>query len=236
MDKNEIKELGIVLTSTDLGEADRLVTLLMPSLGKVVCKMRGVKKPKAKLAYASFPFNLGEYLLVKRGKSYIVINCNYVDNFSLLTADLNKYYAASGMLEAAKFLAREGSRADELFLLVVKALKELCYKEEVNILLVLTKFVYELLALSGFKITSEEIRDEKNCYFDFECGRLTTFLPEVGTQLSYSDALALNAIITKPSEELESTELKCSKNVLKLLVLFFEERVDEELKIIKKFL
>lgn len=236
MDKNEIKELGIVLSSTDSGEADRLVTLLMPSLGKVVCKMRGVKKPKAKLAYASFPFNLGEYLLVKRGKSYIVINCNYVDNFSQLTADLNRFYSASGLLEAVKVLVREGSPADELFLLLVKALKELCYKEDVNILLVLAKFVYDLLSLSGFKITSQELDLNKKCFFNFERGVLTSIEPEVGTQLEPKEAQALSAIITKTSEELDLMELKCNKNVLKLLVLFFEEKVDEELKIIKKFL
>ena len=62
MEKREIKTKAIVLQSEDSGDADRIITLLTLDEGKVRAKIRGVKRNKAKLAYASFPFNFGEYI------------------------------------------------------------------------------------------------------------------------------------------------------------------------------
>ena len=237
MDKYEIKEIGMVLDSKDFGETDRLVTIFFPKVGKIICKMRGVKKPKAKLAYASFPFNLGEYIVVKRGKSYTVINCNYVDNFAALSYNLNSYYAASAVLETINKLLREGESDNEaLFLILVKTIKQLCYGKEQDILLVLTKFIYDVLAYSGFKIVADELLDTNKVYFNYYLGVLTSIMPEQGVELSIAEAECLNAVINYSCDELLNTEIKASKNILKLLVLFFEERVDEELKILKKFI
>ena len=132
MEKREIKTKAIVLKNEDAGEADRMVTLLTLDEGRIRAKMRGVKKAKAKLAYASFPFNFGEYILVKTGKSHTVINCSYIDNFQGLTCDLNRYYAGAGMLEVADSLSRESSDSYILTLTVIKFLKELCYNEAIR--------------------------------------------------------------------------------------------------------
>ena len=101
MDERELKTQAIVIKSQDSGDADRLITLLTVDHGKIAAKIKGVKKPRAKLAYASFPFNFGEYILVRTGRSYTVTNCSFVDNFQSLTYDLNNYYAGSAILEIA---------------------------------------------------------------------------------------------------------------------------------------
>ena len=127
MEEREIKTNGIVLNSEDSGDADRIITLLTLDHGKIKAKMKGVKRAKAKLAYASFPFNFGEYMLIRTGRSYTVTNCSFVDNFQSLTYDLNKYYAGAGILEVGNFLSRAGEPAGDTFILILKCLKNLTY-------------------------------------------------------------------------------------------------------------
>lgn len=226
MEKREIKTKAIVIASEDSGEADRMITLLTLDAGKIKAKIRGVKKNKAKLAYASFPFNFGDYILVQTGRSYTVINCSYIDNFQGLTTDLNKYYAGAGMLEIAGNLSREGSDTYELVMLLLKSLKELCYNENLNIFTIISKFLVEALTLSGFKLTAEEGAS----YFDFELGRLKSDRIGEIIELDKEDAEVLRALI-----ENDDNSINTSKTLLKLLILFYENKVDEEIKILKKF-
>lgn len=228
MEKREIKTKAIVIASEDSGDADRIITLLTLDSGKIRAKIRGVKKNKAKLAYASFPFNFGDYILVQTGRSYTVINCSYIDNFQGLTADLNLYYAGAGMLEIAGTLSREGEDSYELVLALIDSLKELCYNKNINIFSVLSKFLVEMLAFSGFKLTCEEGAR----YFDFELGKLKCDPAGEVIELDEIDATALSGLVRQKT----ITGVNTSKTLLKLLILFYENKVDEEIKILKKFL
>lgn len=232
--KREIKTDAVVLESEDSGEADRIVTLLTLSNGKIKAKMKGVKRAKAKLSYASFPFNFGEYMLVQTGRSFTVTNCSYIDNFSALTYDLNRYYAGAGVLEIANHQSKEGDDAVQLFLLLVKTLKALNYNEDANIFAVLSKFLVEILEISGFKLTSLQNQDNGK-FFDFSIGRLSGQVSEEMIELQEDDATILDNLINTDFEEYDQS-LKVSKTVLKLLILFYENKVDEEIKILKKFI
>lgn len=67
MNNSRKKTLAIVLRRTDFGEADRIVNLLTPN-GKQVAIVRGVRKPKSKLAGGIEFFSLNEAVLIE-GKS-----------------------------------------------------------------------------------------------------------------------------------------------------------------------
>lgn len=67
MNNSRKKTLAIVLRRTDFGEADRIVNLLTPN-GKQVAIVRGVRKPKSKLAGGIEFFSLNEVVLIE-GKS-----------------------------------------------------------------------------------------------------------------------------------------------------------------------
>lgn len=234
MEEREIKEQAVVLKNEDCGEADRMVTLLTLSHGKIRAKMKGVKKPRAKLAYASFPFNFGEYLLVKRGRSYTVTNCGYVDNFSQLSLDLNRYYAGAGMLEVSDSLTREGGETHPLFMAVLRGLKLLCYDEEANIFSVLAKFLVEAVEYGGFSLGVDKTFQAGDKYFDFSLGKLTDVLDEDVVELVPSDSSQLKYLIETDARDFDYKR-PTSKTIVKLLILFFENKVDEELKIFKKF-
>lgn len=227
MEKREIKTKALVIASEDSGDADRMITLLTLDAGKIKAKIRGVKRNKAKLAYASFPFNFGDYILVQTGRSYTVINCSYIDNFQALTADLNRYYAGAGILEVASNLSREGSETFDVAMLTIRALKELCYNHELNIFTVLSQFMVEALKYAGFKMSAEE----NARYFDFELGKLKQDRTGEIVELEEQDAKSLISLLNN-----NDIQVQASKTLLKLLILFFENKVDEEIKILKKFI
>ena len=234
MEEREIKEQAIVLKSEDSGEADRFITLLTLNHGKIRAKIRGVKRAKAKLAYASFPFNFGEYMLIRTGRNFTVTNCSYIDNFSDLTYDLNKYYAGAGMLEIANIVTREDNDTYPLLMLLLKGLKSLSYERDVCIFAVLSKFMVDVLSYTGFSLGMDDNAQEYK-FFNFELGKLTNNESEECVELGEVDSKYLEKLIKTEIHEYDACEL-CSKSILKLLILFFENKVDEEIKILKKFI
>lgn len=58
---------GIVLSRTDYGEADRIVTILTPEQGKITLMARGVRKPKSKLAGGIELFSTSDVSYIKGG-------------------------------------------------------------------------------------------------------------------------------------------------------------------------
>lgn len=73
---------GIVLSRTDYGEADRIVTLLTPEAGKLRLMARGVRKVKSKLAGGIELFSISDITYMP-GKG---------DMGTLISARLNKHY------------------------------------------------------------------------------------------------------------------------------------------------
>src|SRR3954464_12617433 len=74
---------GIVLSRTDYGEADRILTLLTPEQGKLRLMARGVRRAKSKLAGGIELFSVSDITFI-RGRG---------DIGTLISARLNKHYA-----------------------------------------------------------------------------------------------------------------------------------------------
>ncbi len=73
---------GIILSRTDFGEADRIITLLTPDSGKLRLIAKGVKKPKSKLAGGIELFSVSNITYIQGRK----------DLGTLISARLLKHY------------------------------------------------------------------------------------------------------------------------------------------------
>lgn len=230
----EIKENAICLYAEDSGEYDKILTLLSIDRGLIRAKIKGVKKPKAKLAFCSFPFCFGEYFFVKTGNMNTVINCNHHDSFFDLSYDLNKYYAGASCLEVTKLIAKENQVCTGLFVSLLKALEMLCYTDN-NIISILTKYVLDCLEFCGFTINIDvNLNTSKDVYLDAERGLISNNINENSMKLSVVDAEGLIMLLSG-GIDIITPETKTSKNLLKLVVLFFELKVDDRLEILHKF-
>ena len=144
-----IKVSGIVLKSSEhTVDAARLLDILTPE-GRIVAVIRGVAKPKAKLASASQPFCFGEFVLAKKGNFYTVTDCLIIDSFFNVTYNFDCYVLASALLEITSKVTLIGQSNIEMFSLLLNSLKCLVY-EKAEPSAVTIKFLIETLKLSGF--------------------------------------------------------------------------------------
>lgn len=231
----EIKENAIVLKADDFGDYDRNLTMLSINRGLIKARIKGVKKPKAKLAYASFPFALGEYLFVKTGNSFnTVINCNFVDNFLDLTYDINKYYAGSAILEVTRLIAKENQPCTGLFVSLLKVLQDLAYTNK-NVLSLLTKYLLDSLEFCGIAVRLDvNLSFDKPAYFNFDLGLVAN---DDGAECILLNGDDLNgiALLLSGDESIIDESVKTSKNLLKLITNYFETKINERFDVLEKF-
>ena len=104
-----------------------MLTLLSPGSGQVDALCRGCKKPGSPLMAAAQPFTLGEYVLFQSKGRATVTSFELVDSFYPLREDYERLRYAACMLEIMKVQALPADGARNLFLLLARSLKRLCY-------------------------------------------------------------------------------------------------------------
>ena len=60
-----IKTNGIILLESNMGDYDKMLTMLTPGYGKIGCSAKGARRPKSLLLAGTQFLCFGEYLLYK---------------------------------------------------------------------------------------------------------------------------------------------------------------------------
>jgi DNA repair protein RecO (recombination protein O) len=142
---------GIVLSSFDYKEKDKLVEVFTVEHGKITAVLKGCKSPNAKLKFAFQPFCFAEFSIVRLGKFYQIIDAKLIDSFFDLTKDLNTYYLSSLALELASVSIEFEEQNPTLFILLLNILKYICY-DKLPADLILAKFAEDIMNMLGYKI------------------------------------------------------------------------------------
>ena len=142
---------GIVLSSCDYKEKDKLVEIFSLEQGKITAVLKSCKSPSAKLKFAFQPFCFAEFSIIKMGKFYQVVDAKLIDSFFDLTNDLSTYYHAMLVLELASISVDFEEQNPTLFLSLVNTLKFLCYDKFPYDLTTL-KFTEQIMENLGYKI------------------------------------------------------------------------------------
>ena len=148
---NEIKIKGIVVKAIDFKDSDKLVTIFSAELGLIKARVRGVKKDKAKLAFAVQPFALVEFIVTERSGFYTVINATSIDQFFNITLDFDNYVFMMACLEVCEKTVKENDIQQELFVLLLNCLKLVAY-DNVSANLIFVKFMLSALKVLGFAL------------------------------------------------------------------------------------
>ena len=171
----EIKTEAVVLQATDYKDDDKLLTLFSPTMGKITANIRGVKKSKAKLAFAAQPLCFCEYVLAQKNGRHTVISAYLHESFFALREDVVRFFTACAAAEFVKELATENDAHEGLFIAFVECLKGLCLSDEDE---AETWLAFALVALreAGYPIDLGfwEENAESNgevLFFDFADGR-----------------------------------------------------------------
>lgn len=175
----EIKTEAIVLQSIDYKDNDKLLTLFSPTLGRITAGARGVKKPKAKLAFSAQPFCFAEYVLAEKGGRYTVTGAYLHESFFSLRYDIVRFYAACAAAEICLAILYENDVYEGLFIGLIECLKALALSDD-DPAEAVAGFALIALRECGYPIDLgffEECEGDigERLWFDFADGKFTTF-------------------------------------------------------------
>lgn len=145
---------AIVIKKTKLGEADRILTLYTPGLGKIQAVAKGIRRPRSKLAghlelltYSQISFARGRNLDTITGSQTI-------DSFLPLKSDLSLTAYTLYVTELVNQFTAEHVEDRPLFQLLLDTMRRLCLTE--NRELLLRHFELHLLKEVGYRPQLQE--------------------------------------------------------------------------------
>ena len=143
------RDEAVVLRTHKLGEADRIVTLLTRSHGKVRAVAKGVRRTASKFGARLEPFMVADVQLYEGRSLDVVTQAESLGAYGApIAADYESFTSASAMVETADRLT-EAEGSSQQYLLLIGALRSLSRAEH-EASLTLDSYLLRALALAGW--------------------------------------------------------------------------------------
>jgi DNA repair protein RecO (recombination protein O) len=140
---------AIIIKKTKLGEADRILTLYTPHLGKIQAVAKGVRRPRSKL---SGHLELLTYSLVSlaRGKNLdTIIGSQTINSFLPIKSDLELTSYALYAIELVNQFTTDNVEDYPIFKLMFEAMEQLSQSSDKELLM--RYFELHLLERAGYR-------------------------------------------------------------------------------------
>ena len=161
---------GIVLTRTDYGEADRIVTLITPDQGKLRLMARGVRKIKSRAAGGIELFSVSEIgFMHGRGELGTLISARLITHYGRIVRDIERVQGGYELIKMLHKATEDQTEPEyfELLELAFIALDDVTSLELINVW-----FQAQLLKLGGHSpnlLTDvDNHKLEPNLLYDFD--------------------------------------------------------------------
>lgn len=170
---NQLVTTGIILSRTDYGEADRILTLLTPDHGKLRLMAKGVRRVKSKLAGGIELFSVSTITFVRgRGEIGTLVSTRLVKHYNHIVQDLDRTMLGYDLIKQLNKIT-EDEPGKEYFELLNQTFGAL---DDQAISPPLTRFWFstQLLRLSGHApnlqtdASGQKLQLGKTYHFDFE--------------------------------------------------------------------
>ncbi len=219
---------GIVLKALDIGEYDRLVTLLTADKGLFTALCRGVRRVKSKRLAASSLLTYSRVTISENKNGYTLDEGEPTEVFFGLRSDVEKLSLAQYFCELFYEFASDTSESKEMLSLILNSLY-LLSKNKKPELLIKSVAELKLLSLTGFMPNLVNCRicgeyESNEMAFDLSTGYLSCSkcpVSEGSVTLPLSCVRALRHIVYTSSDKLFSFSL--SEKDLKLLSEIIEK-------------
>lgn len=228
---------GIVLSESNVGDFDKMLTILTPNLGKISCVAKGARRPKSALLAGTQIFSFGEYLVYKGSQTYHINSVEPIEVFYNLRIDLDKLQYAVHINKIVQDVTHENQNCYKILQLLLNTLYTISETDK-NLDMVLGVFKLRLLCILGF---TPQIQECTNCkekeelaYFSIKdnglkckaCGKQDTS----AIAISQSALNAIKYTVTAPPKKLYSFNLKDEAlEEFKLVTkIYFNEKLEKE--------
>jgi DNA repair protein RecO (recombination protein O) len=231
------RDEAVVIRTSRLGEADRIITLLTREHGRIRAVAKGVRRTKSKFGARLEPASTIEVQL-HTGKTFdIITEAVSKENFGdELSADYQKWTIASAILETAeRFTLNEAEPSKQQYLLVVGALRSLARDEHAPSL-ILDAFLLRSLAVGGYAPALDScFRCEKTGPHRFFSlaggGSVCSDCRPSGSATVSSDALALmSALLSGEWSSADDVEQKVQREASGLVAAYLQFHLERSLR------
>ncbi len=239
-----VKMNGIILSESNLGDFDKMLTMLTPGIGKISCVAKGARRPKSALLAGTQIFCFGEYIMYKGTNTYHINSVEPIEIFYNLRTDLDKLKYAIHINKIINDITSENQNCYKILQLLLNTLYTISETEK-SLDLILSIFKMRLLSITGFlpnveKCTTCEEKDNITSFSIKDNGFKCNMCEKLDTstiKINESTKNALKYIITAPSKKLYSFNLKDkSLDELKLISkIYFNEKMEKEYKLEELF-
>jgi DNA repair protein RecO (recombination protein O) len=187
---------AIIIKKTKLGEADRILTLYTPDMGKIQAVARGVRRPKSKMA-GHLELLTHSQLSLARGRNLdTVTGAQTINSFLPLKNDLILSSYGLYIIELVNQFTPDQSEDETLFKLLLETLTNLCISDNLDLLL--RYFELKLLEMTGYRpqlhecvICHQLLSPVVNSFLDNAGGMLC---PLCALKQPFSFEVSLNAL------------------------------------------
>jgi DNA repair protein RecO (recombination protein O) len=188
---------AVVMRTHRLGEADRIVSLMTDTHGKVRAVAKGARKTMSRLGARLEPTAHVSLLLAEGRELDVVSQADTIDLYPRLRGNLERFRHASAMLEATDLVAQEKQADIELYRLLSGALSELDRSDSP---LIVAAYAWRLLVHDGSAPQLERCcrcgREDDLAGLDLAGGGVTCRADTVGTRVSF-DAIRILRLMSE---------------------------------------
>lgn len=238
-----IKTKGIVIAEHNMGDFDKMLTILTPGMGKISCAAKGARRQKSSLLAGSQLLCFGEYILYKGTNSYNINSCDIIEVFYNIRTDLDKLKYASHITKIISDVTTENQNTYKILQLYLNTLYVISETQKDQDL-TLAIFKLKLMCLLGYTPSVEKCINCKSNeinYFSLKengvkcvnCGRQDTSCIEI----SQATSLALKYIVLSPPKKLYSFNVaeKSIKELEIIAKLYTNDKLEREYKLEELF-
>lgn len=146
----EIKTPGLVIRERQIGEADKLLTVLTPKYGKLTVSGKGAASLRSKHMVSSQPFCYSNFVFRRTRKYFYIAESDMTECFFDIRYDVEKLALASYFCDVANDVALEDSDESELMRLMLNTLYALANGKYRSIELLRAAFEFRTAVQSGY--------------------------------------------------------------------------------------
>ena len=139
-----IKTNGIIIGESNMGDYDKMLTMLTPGLGKISCAAKGARRAKSALLAGSQLLCFGEYMLYQGTSTYHINSCETIEMFYNIRTDLDKLKYATHITKIIYDVTNENEL--QLFLNTIYTISQ----TDKNMDLIVSIFKLRLMCILGF--------------------------------------------------------------------------------------
>lgn len=230
---------GIIIAENNMGDFDKMLTMLTPGIGKISCVAKGARRPNSALLAGTQFLCFGEYVMYRGKEHYTINSCESIEVFYNLRTDLDKLNVAVNITKIIQDITNENENSYKILQLYLNTLYMLSETDK-DMDFITAVFKLKLLCYLGFRPKIESCvscREKENLeYFSIKDNGIKCMAcarqDKGAIKISESTYLALKYIITAPSKKLFSFSLKDeSLQELKLISkVYFNEKLEKEYK------